>query len=109
MLEKDPAVVQQVLDDFTTAPIDDGLKATLAFLKRLTLTPADITSEDIEPMRAVGVSERAIEEAIYVCFLFNFMDRLADAFDFEIQSQNTTRRVARILQRIGYKIASVPG
>ena len=44
-----------------------------------------------------------------VCFLFSVMDRLADAFDFAIPAQESTRRAAKFLYRMGYGGASLPG
>jgi hypothetical protein len=49
------------------------------------------------------VSEKAILEAVFVCFLFNVMDRLADAFDFQVPSDKVGRRLARIINVIGYR------
>jgi len=43
----------------------------LEFLEKLTLTPEEIVQEDIAPMRTAGVSNQAIEDAIYVCTYFN--------------------------------------
>lgn len=105
----DPALVEQVLDDYTTAPIPETLRSTLAFLKKLTLTPEAVSPADIQPMRAAGVSTGAIEEAIYVCFLFNLMDRLADALDFELPSKDVTNKTSWMLHKFGYKIGVVPG
>ena len=60
-----------MLDDWRSAPIDQKLRATLGFLEKLTLTPGEIAQDDIAPMRAAGVSDQAIEDAIYVCTYFN--------------------------------------
>ena len=47
---------------------------------------------------------KAIEEAVFVyCFVFNVMDRLADAFDFHVPSDKVGRRLARITNVIGYR------
>jgi hypothetical protein len=60
-------------------------------------------------VQSAGVSDRAIEEAIYVCFLFNVMDRLADAFDFHLPSARGFQQSGRMLYTLGYRIASIPG
>ncbi len=57
---------------------------TLGFLEKVTLAPAEIGPEDVAPLRAAGVSEQAIEDALVVCALFNIIDRLADALDVTI-------------------------
>jgi uncharacterized peroxidase-related enzyme len=105
----DDATVQAVLADWRTAPISERLRAMLGFLEKLTRTPEQIGAGDIAPLRAAGLTDRAIREAIYVCFLFSVMDRLADAFDYTIPSAKSTERAARFLYRMGYGGASVLG
>jgi alkylhydroperoxidase family enzyme len=101
--------VAAVLEDWRTAPVNERVRATLGFLEKLTLSPAEVRSDDIAPLRSAGVSDRAIEEALYVCFLFNVMDRLADAFDFELPSARGVQKTARMLYKVGYWQASIPG
>jgi alkylhydroperoxidase family enzyme len=93
--------VAAVLEDWRTAPVNEKVRATLGFLEKVTLSPAEISSEDITPLRSAGVSDWAIEEALYVCFLFNVMDRLADAFDFHLPSDRGFQRNGRILYNLG--------
>jgi uncharacterized peroxidase-related enzyme len=102
-------VVNAVLEDYRTAPIDDRLRAALAFLEKLTRSPEEIGPSDIEPMRAAGLSDKAIAEAIYVSTLFNAINRLADAFDFELTRPEQKARLAFVLSHLGYGAASVPG
>jgi alkylhydroperoxidase family enzyme len=94
--------VEVVLDDWRSASIPKGLKATLGFLEKLTFTPGEVGPEDAQILKRAGVSEKAIEEAVFVCFLFNVMDRLADAFDFHGPSDKVGR-LARIINVIGYR------
>ena len=95
--------VRFVVDDWSSATILKGLKATLGFLDKLTLTPEEVGPEDAQKLKSAGVSEKAIKEAIFVCFLFNVMDRLADAFDFHVPSDKVGRRLARVVDVIGYR------
>ena len=81
----------------------------LAFLEKLTLQPAEVGPEDIAKVRAAGASDRAIEEAMYVSTMFNVMDRLADAFDFELIEDQHKPMLVLALTRAGYGAASVPG
>jgi alkylhydroperoxidase family enzyme len=98
-----------VLDDYRTAPIGEPLRTTLAFLEKLTLTPGEVGPDDVAPMLAAGVSRTAIEEAIYVAAMFNVIDRLADAFDFELPRPEHGPRTAWILTKLGYGASVVPG
>jgi len=73
-----------VLADWRAAPLDTKLRATLGFLEKLTLTPAEVRPADVAPLRAAGVSDEAIEDAIHACVLFNIYDRLADAMQWHL-------------------------
>lgn len=77
-------LVQSILDDWRTAPIDEKLRAMLGFLEKLTLSPADVGPGDIVPLQAAGISRQAIEDAVYVCALFNIIDRIADSLNFAV-------------------------
>ncbi len=101
--------VESVLQDWRRAALNEKLRATLAFLEKLTLTPERVGPGDIAPLRAAGVSDPAIEEAIYICFLYSMTDRLADAFDFYIPSPEGFRRHGILLRTLGYGVASIPG
>lgn len=91
-----------VLADWRTAPIDEKLRAMLGFLEKLTLSPGDVGTGDIVPLRTASVSDAAIEDAIYVCAYFNMIDRIADTLGFEVLSDETfAARAGRFLEE-GY-------
>jgi alkylhydroperoxidase family enzyme len=77
-------LVQAVLKDWQSAPVNVKLRAMLGFLEKLTLHPGTIKPEDITPLRSVGLSDTAIEDAIYVCVYFNIIDRMADSLGFAV-------------------------
>jgi alkylhydroperoxidase family enzyme len=70
--------------DWRTASVDAKLRATLGFLERLTLRPADVTREDADAVRAAGVSDDALIDAIHVCALFSMIVRLADSLGWDV-------------------------
>ena len=63
-------------------------------MEKLTLSPEEVGPEDIRPLRAAGLNDRAIEEVLYVCFLYNMIDRMADAFDFYVPTPEEFERHA---------------
>ena len=103
----DDKLVKAVLDDWHTAPVDDRLRGMLGFLEKLTLRPDDVAAADMAELRRLGWPDEAIEKAIYVCFVFSVMDRLADTFGFQLTSERGLKWVARILLGPSYKIASI--
>lgn len=71
---KDEALVRAAIADPSTAPIPERTRAMLRFLGKLTLEPAAIGDDDVRALRAVGLEDDAIEEAVYVATLFNVID-----------------------------------
>lgn len=96
-------MVQAVLEDWRTAPVSKKIRTTLGFIQKLTLSPNEVTPDDLEPLRVAGVSDQAITDAIYVCTLFNLIDRVADALGFKVPTPKQLARVAPMGLRLGYK------
>jgi uncharacterized peroxidase-related enzyme len=94
--------VRAVLDDYRSAPIAAKLRAQLAFLEKLTLRPDEVRPRDIEPLRAAGLSDAAIEDAIQVCALFNIYDRMADSLGWYLPDAGGYAASAQNLMRRGY-------
>jgi uncharacterized peroxidase-related enzyme len=74
----EPGVLESALSDLDGAPVPERLKPVLRYVGTLTRTPARITPADAEPVLAAGWSEQALHDAIMVCALFNFMNRMVD-------------------------------
>ena len=91
-----------VLDDWRTAPVSEPLRATLGFLEKLTLRPDEVQPADAERVRAAGVRDEALSDAIHVCVLFNVIDRMADALDAELPTPAQFAKVAPFLLKHGY-------
>jgi uncharacterized peroxidase-related enzyme len=92
-----------VLDDWRTAPIAEPLRAMLGFLAKLTLEPAAVTAGDVAPLRARGLTDAAIEDAIHVAVLFNMYDRMADTLGFDVPGPESFAYGAQRLLTRGYK------
>jgi AhpD family alkylhydroperoxidase len=73
--------VSTVLSDLETSAIEEPLRATLRMLCKLTREHA-VDADDIRAVLAAGASRQQIEDALAVCFSFNAIGRLADAFGF---------------------------
>jgi alkylhydroperoxidase family enzyme len=103
------ASVRAVLADWRTAPVEARLRAALAFLEKLTLAPDEIGPEDVIAARGQGISDAALRQVIYVCFIFSTMDRIADALAFDLPDARTLKRYAWIATIYGYRSLSLPG
>lgn len=102
--EKKTDIVEAVLKDWRTAPVDAKLRATLGFLEKLTLKPGEVRPVDVEPMRTAGVSDAAIEDAIHACVLFNVYDRMADSLNFHVPGPAGMAASGRSLLTRGYRL-----
>jgi uncharacterized peroxidase-related enzyme len=96
--------VEAVLGNWRTAPIGPKLRATLGFLEKLTLAPAAVRPADLVPLRAAGVSDAAIEDAIQVCVLFNIYNRLADSLRFHLPGPDDYVALGGFILKYGYRI-----
>jgi uncharacterized peroxidase-related enzyme len=99
---RDPAKVRAVLTDLDTAPIDDGLRATLRMLGTLT-REGSISAEDMRAVLSAGVSREQVADALAVCAAFDTTDRLADAFGFEVLDPAGFEAGAAYLLKRGYR------
>lgn len=97
------ATWKQVLDDYRTAPIGEGLRATLGFLDKMTMRSDELSPADAEAVFAAGVSRAALEDAVYVCANFSIIVRIADAFEFHIPTEAQFVASARMLLERGYR------
>ena len=98
----DESKVSAVVSDIETAAIEEPLRATLRLLRKLTREHA-VGADDIRAVLAAGVSREQIEEALAVCFSFNAIGRLADAFGFFVPGPKAFEAGAKYLLARGYR------
>ena len=60
----------------TIAPVDAAL---CRYAEQLTRAPASCGRAEVEELRAAGLSDRAIHDAVQVIAYFNYINRVADA------------------------------
>jgi uncharacterized peroxidase-related enzyme len=73
----DEAVYGQLRSDIDSANVDEKLKPILRFVKKLTLTPDQITQADVNPIYETGWDERALLDTVRLCAVVNCMNRFA--------------------------------
>ena len=97
------STVQAVLEDLDSAPIAAPLKATLAFLAKVTRDHEHVTADDVRALAAHGLTRAHIEDALLVGFAFNVITRLADTFEFHCGPEAAFDASARRLLSHGYR------
>ncbi|MEO1019798.1 MAG: peroxidase-related enzyme [Pseudomonadota bacterium] len=78
------------------------LRVMLRYAEKLTDAPGQMNQNDSAALTAAGWSEQAIEDAINVVALFNYVNRLVDALGIE-NDDTYFRRVGQALATSGYK------
>jgi uncharacterized peroxidase-related enzyme len=99
---QDRPKVAAVLADLDSAPVDEGLRATLGMLGKLT-REGSVSAADMRQVLSAGVTRQQVEDALAVCTAFNTTNRLADAFGFEVLSPEDFQAGAKYLLKRGYR------
>lgn len=69
----------------------------MAYAEALTRDPAAVGERDIDELRNVGWSDRAIHDAVQVCSYFNYINRIADALG--VEPEDWIDEVGRVVQQ----------
>jgi uncharacterized peroxidase-related enzyme len=95
-------LLDHLLDDLDAAPVDRRLKPILAFVRKLTLSPANMTQADADAVFAAGWDEKALHDAIAVTARMSFMQRLVEGYGFNPWTREVAREHARKRVKLGY-------
>jgi AhpD family alkylhydroperoxidase len=99
---RDGKDVSALLSDLDPASIQEPLRATLLMLGKLTREHT-VGADDMRAVLAAGASRQQIEDALAVCFSFNVIGRLADAFGFFVPGPKAFEAGAKYLLARGYR------
>ena len=66
--------------DIESLPVNEKFKALLRLCVKLTMHAYRVTDEDIDGLRAAGLTDDEVLEGVFVACQFNAVDRLADTF-----------------------------
>lgn len=94
--------VSALLSDLDAAAIEEPLRATLRMMGKLTREHA-VDMDDMRTVLAAGASPQQIEDALSICFSFNVIGRLADAFGFVVPGPEAFEAGAKYLLARGYR------
>lgn len=98
-----PEILEALLDDFESAPVEERLRPILAYARKLTAEPAKITDSDAAAIKDAGWDDDALFYTVSVVSLFNFYNRFADGVGLDIPP-GYAAEAARFLSRDGYDV-----
>jgi uncharacterized peroxidase-related enzyme len=78
------------MGDYRQADLAPRERALCDFAVRLTHLAADVDETDVDALRAVGLSDRDISDAIQVIGYFNYVTRVADGVGIENEAEWTS-------------------
>lgn len=83
------AYVAAVGIDWRSAEMGSVDRALCAYAEKLALTPAAMSTLDVEALRAVGLDDVQIHDAIQVVSYFSYINRIADAVHVDLEPEMT--------------------
>lgn len=89
-------------DPLDPAAVRKELLAVLVLLEQVTRTPDTVGVADASALRAAGVPDEAVVQALEVNFVWNIVNRLDNAFGFELR-EGQLHSGTRSLHRFGYR------
>lgn len=95
------SLIEALLADLDSAPVDARLKPVLAYAKVLTLAPTRALQSHVDEILAAGWTERDLHDAILTTCLFNFMNRLLEGHGVK-GSADLYQARGQALQASGY-------
>ncbi|WP_050928376.1 carboxymuconolactone decarboxylase family protein [Aestuariivita boseongensis] len=74
----DEALMDALVADIDTAPVEAKLRPLLAYVAKLTRSPSMLIEADAQAVYDAGWSESALYDAIQTCALYNLMNRIVE-------------------------------
>ena len=95
-------LIDKLLADITSAPVDDKFKPLLAFSRKLMLMPSDMTQEDADKVFDAGWDEKALHDSIAITARMSFMCRINEGCGFTPYSREQAKKRAQDRLTQGY-------
>ncbi len=96
--------VAAVVDRGDGADVRPDLAAMTAFLRRLSDDPDAVSATDVATLRAAGITDDAVREAVHAAVLLEVCNRVNTALGVDALDPEGNRRAAAMLLRRGYEL-----
>jgi AhpD family alkylhydroperoxidase len=104
----EPGVIEKLLVDVASAPVSAKLKPLLSLVKKLALTPTQVSQSDADAVFAAGWDEQAYHSAVAVTARMTFMSKIIHGHGFIPMSAERARAGAEHRAKVGY-VGLYPG
>jgi len=84
-LLKDDQLLAAIEADYEAAAISESRKAMLRYSVKLTMTPWDMTEQDVVSLRESGFSDRDILDIAEVVSYYAYVNRIADGLGVPLE------------------------
>ena len=79
--------MKAIKDDYRKADLAPRERALCDYAVKLTRAPGAIREADLAPLRAAGLSDRDIHDAVQVISYFNYINRVADGLGTDLEPE----------------------
>jgi len=94
-------LLESLLEDLDSSPIEASMKPILRFVRKLTQSPAKMMQTDVDAILEADWDETAFHYAISICALANYFNRILDAHGIHATPEYHAAAADR-LSRIAY-------
>jgi len=98
----DERVMAQMLEDVDAAAVPANMKPVFRYLRKLTLSPANLTENDVQEIFEAGWGEDALHHLVAIGALFNCMNRLVEGFGITAKDDYFSVSAERLSSPQGY-------
>jgi len=95
-------LLERLLENLDSAPVEARMKPLLAFVRKLALTPGEMSQADADAVFEAGWDEQALHDAIAVTARAAFMQRLVEGHGFKPMTREVAAEHAKKRVELGY-------
>ena len=90
----DDALADQIIADYTQAPLEPAVRAALDYAAKLTREPRGVTEADVQRLREAGYTDQQIVDVAHVAAWFNYVNRIALGLGTQLRTEAGARTAA---------------
>ncbi len=97
-------ITAELFDEWRSGGFAPRIMAIFDVIEKVCAEPANFDNAALTAAHDQGVSTNAVRDALLVVFVFDVVNRLANALGFEVLAEGERIKTAAVLHRIGYRL-----